>query len=198
MSNNMDGLNRQKILDILRVIWKDNHRFTDIHNELDWSKATISKYLQALQDRDIIEKGLTSSDNVGYFLTEEGEYLFRGQNLAESFSLDLDQEDIIERSKKQNKLLEDLEKSGLFSTGMDMNDVESIMKKYPEEFSIDFNNKITALKYRQFILFLVRMLEPEIWDREITAEIKIDEDNPDSLKNDVKSLKQSMEELDWP
>jgi predicted transcriptional regulator len=198
MSHNLDELNRQKILDLMRAIWQNNHRFTDIHNELEWSKATLSKYLQALRDNQILEKGMTNSESIGYFFTDEGESLFKEQNLAESLQLDLDQEDIIESSKKKNELLEKLKEAGLFTTGMEMSDVKSILSEYPEEFSYDFSNGVTALQYRQFVLFLIRMFEPEIWDKEIEATIKINEENPDNLKKDIDDLKDSMEDIDWP
>lgn len=198
MNQSLEDLNQKKILDILRAIWEDNHRFTDIHKEVGWSKATVSKYLQALQSEQVIEKSLTSGEKVGYFFTEEGEALFSNQNLAETLQYNLEKEDLVEHAKKRNKLLEDLKEENLFSEGMDMQGVKQIVEKYPEEFSSEFSGKLDAKLYRQFILFLVRMFEPKIWDKQIEANIKIKEENPESLKVDVEELKDSMDEFDWP
>lgn len=200
MNHSLEKLNQQKVLDLLNSIWTGEHRFNELHEDLDWSKATVSKYLQSLKENDVIEKSLTPSDNVGYYFTEEGRAFFENQNLSESFKFSLDKDSLIEHQHKRNDLVDLLNQKGLFSDGLENQDIKEIILEFEEEFSREFDEEqeLTAWWMRSFFMFLTRMCEPLVWDKKVDASLKIELNDPEDIKSDIEELKSSIEDIGWP
>lgn len=197
MNSSLPNLDQQRLLDILRAVWEGNHQFKDVHDELGWSKATVSKYLQSLQDTSILHKDLTSEEKIGYFFTEEGKKWFENQNIAKSMSLSLSKDSLIEHQKKTNRLVDDLESKGLFSNeGLDENDMVELLREH-SDLATEKVHEATAENIRKFYLMLMTDLEPKIWDKNVKASLSIESD-PKELKADLEGLEESINKIGWP
>jgi len=192
MNYSLTDLDRRRALDIQTVIWEGNHKFKDIHQNLDWSKTTVSKYLEVLKTEGVIEKGITSDEKMGYFFTEEGKVYFENKNLAEALSAELSASELIDHQEDVNAFLDDLEGRGAFEEGIDEQDMIELLKWSTE---VEQPEEANGEAIKNFFHFAIALLEPKIWDKKIECELKIKCEKSE-LEKDVDKLEEAMEELD--
>lgn len=194
MNYSLGDLDRQRALDIQTTIWKGNHKFKDIHAELDWSKTTVSKYLEVLKNEGVIEKGLTSDEKIGYFFTDEGKIYFENKNLAEALTSELTSNELLDHQSDINAFIEELDERGAFNEGIDEQDMIELLRWSTE---VDQPDEPNGQALKDFFHFAIALLEPKIWDKEVECNFKIKCDKAD-LEKDVGKLEEAMQELDWP
>lgn len=194
MNYSLVDLDRRRALDIQTVIWKGNHKFKDIHNELDWSKTTVSKYLEVLKNEGVIEKGITSDEKMGYFFTDEGKVYFENKNLVEALTAELSGKELLEHQNDVNVFLDELEDRGAFEQGIDEQDMIELLSWSTE---VDEPDEANGEAIKNFFHFAIALLEPKIWDKKLECNLKIKCDKSE-LTKDVEKLEEAMEELDWP
>lgn len=179
------------------IEWEEAHRFTDINNELSWSKATVSKYLTELTEKGFLEKKITSDGNPGYFVTQKGNKFkeLHGANVWKG--LYNSKEEAAEFLERENQFYEALEEQGLFDSGLDQNQVFDLMKEHHNDIShddIDFEEPTILMLWR-FLSIFVERTPIEFKDKRVDFNIKIESDLGD-LEIDVEEMKNLMEEFD--
>lgn len=181
-------------LKILDAINERKHHFTEILEYLEWSKATISKYLSSLVDLNILEKKVTKEGRVGYFLTKDGEIYRRN---IELFSEDFERLDkpqnkniLIEKVKSHIEKINELKRLGVYDEYVDLKELIPFLKRkdnwYKKESDKDYL-RICDLN-QLFVTF-----PPELSKERIDGEIKIKlEKSPDKI---IKELKEAIERI---
>jgi DNA-binding HxlR family transcriptional regulator len=173
------SLNREKISKIINSIAvRDCHRYYKLDNDLDFSSATISKYLREMQDLGILKKELTDTDEPGYFLTELGKDLsdLSAKGLFPSQTIEQSKNSIVKRKKE----LQYLEENGIFEEGINSEDALKFVQKFGRDTKFKKYSKTDTLDlitFRMFIGKIIGLLGSRDGDSDtVDLELKIDSD----------------------
>lgn len=181
-----------KVLDLIAV--DQLHHYKEIEKNLDWSSATVTKYLTSTIDMGLTEKRLTKEDRPGYFLTDLGD------NLASIIGHKYvgDSTTVKHSIKKQNKKWEKLAELGIFEKGIDQKDALEFAKyinnNHKDE-NIDTSKPmITNVGYA--LSTITYDFPGSAHNVEIELSIKIDS-NLEKFKVDLNELQEILDKLDY-
>lgn len=204
------SLNPQKLKQFLQTSRSEN-RYKDIEAELDWSPATVSKYVKNSKKLGLTEKFITEDDHPGYRLTDKGATILRAIKSMEPAGKE--QFTDFESLKFTPKIIDHwwqlMEKYGLFDEGMDEEEIEDYLSTMIEslnegakkigddEILFEYSNEHEGLNLQQAKLFLDLIFETlpeEAHEDKIELSIKIDSDL-DKFRFDEDHLDEFIEDL---
>ena len=171
---------------ILRKLIARPRRWSELMGALDVSEATLSRYLNDLRDKNLIEKEFDSKDNVVYT-----------PNIVNLLTEDRLEIDFIERSQESNKLISELKDAGLFGEGINQEDILDFMKDHADsdmvplpEKPIRSRDQLDVDLWRHFNHALNSILSNEISSR-VETTLKIN-GNAEDFQIDIDSIREDM------
>ena len=131
---------KKNITEILLFLYTKPRRWTEILNEFDISKATLSRYINELNKKKFLKKSFDESGKIVYSINQEN---ISNVGLDDTFL------DEIENSiKKTIEDIQNLKKLGFFTDGLSENEILNFIgKKEILNLNnlIDFNSKIARI-----------------------------------------------------
>jgi DNA-binding MarR family transcriptional regulator len=174
---------------ILRKLVITPRRWSELMDILEVSEATLSRYLKELRDKNLIEKKFDSHDNVVYSP--------KIVNLVSENKLEID---FIQRSKKSNKLLAQLNEIGLFDEGINSKEILDFLKNNSDsdlipipKAAIEDREKLDLDLWKHFNIALNSLLSNEIGS-EIETTMKVN-GNVEDFKIDIESMNEDLEKM---
>lgn len=198
----MKKMTKERKYKFLSSIRRGNHRFTDILEDLEWSKATISRYLKRFSEMNLIKKEITEDGSAGYFLTEEGEnyrwdITFTLSRKRMESKMDT-KEWWINNYKESKKKIQELKGKGIFEEQIDFEELIDFIQQFEElDHDID-KDKFTVSYLMSFLNLCINSIMP---DSEIEGNIKL-KLNPDKilerLDKHIEIVKEKGVKNGWP
>jgi DNA-binding transcriptional ArsR family regulator len=170
-------------------ILESNPSWSFLMEELDVSEATLSRYLNELREKGLIEKDLQKDDSIVYkpkidAYKEEG--FFDVDNI----------EGFLEEEKEK---LQTLEKFGLFDGGMTSEDILEFMRENPAYFEdrnlkgVEDGDNLTLRHYEGFQVFLYNFFINIIRDEPMETKVKFDIDPEEIVERKKESIQEAKE-----
>lgn len=170
-------------------ILESNPSWSFLMDELDVSEATLSRYLNELREKGLIEKDLQKDDNIVYkpkieAYKEEG--FFKLDNI----------ERFLEEEKEK---LQKLQKFGLFDAGMTSEDILGFMRENPAYFEdrnlkgVEKADNLTLRHYEGFHVFLYNFFVNIMRDEPMETKIKFDMDPTEIVERKKESIQEAKE-----
>lgn len=143
---------KKNMTEILLFLYTKPRRWTEILNEFDISKATLSRYINELNKKKFLKKSLDVEGKIVYSLDQEN---ISNVGLDDAFL------DEIENSiKKTIEDIQNLKKLGFFTDGLSENEILNFIgKKETLNLNnlIDFNSKIARILKDSNSAFKIRI-----------------------------------------
>ena len=143
---------KKNITEILLFLYTKPRRWTEILNEFDISKATLSRYINELNKKKILKKSFDESGKIVYSINQEN---ISNVGLDDAFL------DEIENNIKETlKDIQNLKKLGFFTDGLSENEILNFIgEKETLNLNnlIDFNSKIARILKDSNSAFKIRI-----------------------------------------